>query len=313
VLLVYAVTVGTLGLISFQRASWPARTPRLAIAVYLAGCWSAIAALVLAGAALAVPTTALGGGLSATIGACIIRLRTAYATPGGAVVAGLGLAASGALVVRLLVTAARLVVRTGRQARRQVELALMVGHRQPELGAVVVDDEHPTAFCVGGGRPTVVLTSAALDVLSHDELYAVLAHERAHLAHRHHRLLTVAAVLRGALPVLPLLREAPTELGRLVEMHADDDAAQRHDPSLLASALVLLASATSSAVQQPVLAVAATDVLARMHRLLAPAPPLAMANRRLAVLAAVALALLPLLFAVTPAFVALAQGRVTSR
>ena len=288
VLLVYAVTVGTLGLIAFQRAAWPTRTPRLAIAVYLAGCWSALAALVLAGAALAVPTTALGGGLSDTIGACIIRLRTAYATPGGALVAGLGLAASGVLLVRLVVIAARQVVRTRRQARRQVELALMVGRRQPALGAVVVDDEHATAFCVGGGRPTVVLTSAALEVLSDDELHAVLAHERAHLAHRHHRLLTVGRrAARGVAAAAVAARRARRSWAGSSRCTPTTDAAQRLRPGAAGEC-------PRAARDGHVVRGAAAGAGGGRNRRPGPdapavgpsPPPLAAANRRLAVLAA---------------------------
>lgn len=306
-LLVYAVAVGSVGHLWFHRAVWPARTPRLAIAVYLAACWSVLAGLLLAGVALAVPTTALGGGISATLGACILRLRAAYATPGGAVVAGVGLAASGALLVRLVVVLARQALRTRRQARRQVDLALLVGRRLPGLGALVVEDDHAAAFCVGGSRPTVVLTSTALQALDPDELRAVLAHERAHIAHRHHRLLTIASVLSTALPMVPLLQEAPAELGRLVEMHADDVATEQHDPTLLAQALVVLATAPSPA---PVLAAGATDALARMQRLLAPVAPLEPGRRRVGAVTVVALVALPVVLALAPAFVALAQGRV---
>jgi Zn-dependent protease with chaperone function len=307
-LLVYATIVGTAGLGWFRRASWPSRTPRLAITVYLAACWSLIAALLLAGVAIAVPATALSGGISYTLGACILRLRAAYATPGGALVAGVGLAASGALLVRLSVAATSQVSAMRRQARRQVDLALLVGRPEPELGAIVVDDANPSAFCVGGARPTVVFTTAALDSLSRDQVRAVLAHERAHLAHRHHRLLTAARIMAKALPIVPLLDEAPVELGRLIEMHADDAATEHHDRAVLATALVTLATTPT---RQPVLAAGATDALARMRRLLAPSPPLDAAGRRLANLTVVALVVLPLLLAVAPALVALALGRVT--
>jgi Peptidase family M48 len=307
-LLVYAAIVGTGGPLWFRRASWPLRTPRLAITVYLAACWSLLVALLLAGLALAVPATALGGGISYTLGACIVRLRAAYATPGGALVAGLGLAVSAALLSRLGAATVSQISAMRRQARRQVDLALMIGRRAPELDAIVVDDANPSAFCVGGRRPTVVFTTAALDSLSPDQVRAVLAHERAHLAHRHHRLLTAGRVMARALPFVPLLHEAPVELGRLVEMHADDAATEHHDRAVLATALVTLATTPT---RQPVLAAAATDVLARMRRLLAPSPPLDAAGRRLANITVAALVLLPLLFAVTPALVALAMGRVT--
>jgi Zn-dependent protease with chaperone function len=194
-----------------------------------------------------------------------------------------------------------------RQARRQVDLAMLVGRLEPELDALVVDDANASAFCVGGARPTVVFTTAALDSLSHDQVRAVLAHERAHLAHRHHRLLTAARVMARALPMIPLLRQAPAELGRLIEMHADDAATEQHDRAVLATALVTLATTPS---RQPVLGAASTDALARMHRLLAPSPPLDATARRLANFTVVALLILPVLFAVVPALVALSQGRV---
>jgi hypothetical protein len=60
----------------------------------------------------------LGGGLSHLIGACVLRLRAAYGTPGGAAVAGLGLTLAGAVAARTAVTAAAYVRVTGRQAQR---------------------------------------------------------------------------------------------------------------------------------------------------------------------------------------------------
>ena len=77
------------------------RAPRLAIITYLAAAWSIVAALGLAGLTLAVHATALGGGLSHLIGACVLRLRATYATPGGAAVAGLGLTLAGGLAARV--------------------------------------------------------------------------------------------------------------------------------------------------------------------------------------------------------------------
>jgi hypothetical protein len=128
------------------------------------------------------------------------------------------------------------------------------------------------------------------------------------LTHGHHRLQTVAKVLARALPIVPLLREAPGELGRLIEMHADDVAAVEHDRSVLATALVTLATGPA---RQPALAAAATDAIARMRRLLAPAPPLNLAGRQLARASVALLVLLPVLMAGTPAFIALAMGRVS--
>ena len=97
VLVAYAVGLGILGSRMLGRARWTARAPLLAIVTYLAAGWSVIAALGLAGLTLAVHATALGGGLSHLIGACVHRLRATYGTPGGATVAGLGLTLAGAV------------------------------------------------------------------------------------------------------------------------------------------------------------------------------------------------------------------------
>ena len=308
VLVVYAVIVGTAGLSWFRRARWTSRSPRLGIAVYLAAAWSVLAALTLAGLTLAVPATALGGGISDVLGACVLRLRAAYATPGGAAVAGAGIAVSAALVVRIATAGVTQIAALRAQARRQVDLARLVGRAEPSLGALVVEHDAPSAFCVGGAQPTIVFTSAALDALDRRQIRAVLAHERAHLAHHHHRLQTAAKVMARALPLIPLLREAPDELARLIEMHADDVATVDHDRSVLATALVTLATAPT---RHPALAAGATDALARMRRLLAPVPPLARAGRHAASAAFALLVLLPMLMAGTPALIALAMGRVT--
>ena len=84
VLVAYAACLGILGSRMLGRARWTARAPLLAIVTYLAAGWSVIAALGLAGLTLAVNATALGGGLSHLIGACVHRLRATYGTPGGA-------------------------------------------------------------------------------------------------------------------------------------------------------------------------------------------------------------------------------------
>jgi beta-lactamase regulating signal transducer with metallopeptidase domain len=134
-----------------------------------------------------------------------------------------------------------------------------------------------------------------------------MAHERAHLTYRHHQLKGLARVGRQVLPFLPLMRRAEAEIERLVELHADDVAAGRHDRRRLATALVLLATASSPAAT---LAAGATEVVARVQRLSRPVETLGRARRRLLGLSAAALALTPVLLALTPAAVALSLGRV---
>jgi hypothetical protein len=115
ILLAYAAVVGVLGPRLTRQAGWLDKAPMLAIAGYLTAAWSVIATTALAGLALAVHATALGGGLSELIGACVLRLRATYSTPGGSAVAVLGLGLAGAVLVHTVGSgAARL-----RTARRE--------------------------------------------------------------------------------------------------------------------------------------------------------------------------------------------------
>jgi Zn-dependent protease with chaperone function len=307
VLAAYAALAGTLGSRLLGRARWTARAPLLAIITYLAAGWSAVAAVGLAGLTLAVHAPAVSGGLSHLIGACVLRLRDTYATPGGATVAGLGLTLAGAVAARTALTALAHLRAAGRQARQHADTARLAGHPEPALGAVLLDHPAPAAYCVAGPHPTVILTTGAVQALDPAQLDAVLAHERAHLASHHHQMIALARIGRQVLPFLPLMRDAQTQVARLAEMHADDTATRASDPRSLATALVVLATAANPA---PALAAAATDAVQRIHRLLDPAAPLGRTRRHLLRTTAAALALTPVLLALAPAILALALGRV---
>jgi Zn-dependent protease with chaperone function len=222
-------------------------------------------------------------------------------------VAGLGLTLAGAVLARTAVTAATHLRSVRRHALRHAETARLVGHREPALGAVLVDHAQPAAYCVAGPHPTVILTTGAVRALNAGQLDAVLAHERAHLAGHHHRLLAVARIGHRVLPFIPLMRDTAAQIARLVEMHADDAATADREALPLATALVILAAAASPA---SALAAGATDAVQRIQRLLGPAEPLSRGRRRLLRAGAAALALIPVLLALAPAVVALALGRV---
>jgi Zn-dependent protease with chaperone function len=307
ILLAYAAGAGTLGARMLARARWPVRAPLLGITTYLAAAWSVLAALGLAGLTLAVHATALGGVLSTAVGACVLRLRATYATPGGAAAAAAGLVLSATVVAWTALTAVGHLRATWRQAKRHAQTARLVGRPDPALDAVLVEHSQPAAYCVAGRQPTVILTTGALLALDPGQLDAVLAHERAHLAWRHHRLLAMARISRRALPFLPLMRDTEAQVERLVELHADDTAARARDPRSLAAALVVLATSASPA---PALAAAATDAVQRIHRLLRPAEPLGTLRRQLLRTLVAGLALLPAALALAPAVLALVLGRV---
>jgi Zn-dependent protease with chaperone function len=99
----------------------------------------------------------------------------------------------------------------------------------PHNGMLVADWDRPHAVAVpgegrGAGRRAghVLVTSGLLRLLDPDERAAVLAHERAHLRLRHHRLTAVAGL---AAAVHPLLRPVADGIGLLVERASDEDAA----------------------------------------------------------------------------------------
>ena len=210
-------------------------------------------------------------------------------------------------MARTTLTAATYLRAAGQQALRHAQTARLAGRPEPALGAVLLEHPEPAAYCVAGRHPTVILTTGAVAALNPAQLGAVLAHERAHLAGRHHRLLAMARIGRQVLPFVPLMRDADLQVARLVELHADDAATRASDPRSLATALVVLATAASPA---PALAAAATDAVQRIQRLLGPAEPLGPVRRHLLRATAAALALTPVLLALTPAVVALVLGRV---
>ena len=203
VLLAFAIGVGTLGSALLARARWTARAPLLAIVTYLAAERLVVAALGLACLTLAIHATALGGGLSHLIGACVLRLRETYGTPGGATVAALGLTLAGAVSARMALTAMMHLRSAGQQAMLHAETARLVGHPEPSLGAVLVEHADPVAYCVACRHPTVILSTGAVQAREPAQLSAVLAHERAHLTGRHHRLLALARIGRLVFPFRP--------------------------------------------------------------------------------------------------------------
>ena len=287
----YAAAAGLLAPAAL-RGTWAARSPRLAISLWLVLPTSWMVAVVLAVLAATAPSwlTWLGpppGGQALPAG-----------PPGGAVAAVAGLLLAAAVVLRAGWFVAGELARSRRGWRAHATLVAAAGRPCPEPGVIVLDEDAPAAYCMPCGRYRVVVSAGALAVLGTEQLQAVLAHERAHLRCRHHLMLAVAAALARAFPGVPLLAQAGPQLGVLAEMAADDAAARRHDPDHLAAALVILARAGT---HPPALAVGGPAAIARIQRLLAPPRQRQARRARLAATAALllpaAIAFLPLLIA----------------
>ncbi len=281
------------------QASWPERAPRLGVLAWQAASGSLVIAVVLGGLALAVPMRVLSSGLAELLSHCVSSVGSLVRDPmvASATVAGIGLAAG--VVIRLSVVVATRAHGANRQRRKHADALTLVGRRDPRLGAVVIDHQVPAAYCLPGRRRSIVLTTGALHVLDDAEVAAVLAHERAHLAARHHLAVSAAAALAEAFPRVPLLVAAAEKIPHLIEMAADDAAGT--DRGSVAAALVALAD---GAAPIGTLAAGGASALARVRRLLRPAAPLPRGAVVVAVLTAGALLAGPAVLALAPAAVA---------
>jgi Zn-dependent protease with chaperone function len=188
-----------------------------------------------------------------------------------------------ALAVTVLgIAAFRRAVRTGRELRLAARVCRSLG---PSVtGLVVVDDDAPEAYALPGialpgiARPgisgRVVVSSAMLRALPADERRVLLAHEAAHLRHRHHLYVQLAELAAAA---DPLLRPAANAVRRGVERWADEVAAEQvGDRRLAARALAragLARAAAGRLMPEPAIALPGVggDLVERTQALLAPA------------------------------------------
>lgn len=280
-LLAYAGLLLTVGAPALAAARWADRAPRLAIAAWLTLTGSAVASVVLGGVALVVPTGRISGHLAGLLAACVMTVRARYAHPGGAALTGLGAALALTVAARVTWCTGRALGHAWRSGQRHCRQLRAVGRADRRLGAVVVDYAELAAYCLPGARQPIVLTSAVIEALDEAQLAAVLAHERAHRRGRHHLLVLLAGSLAAAFPRVTAFRSGLEQITRLVELRADDEAAQASPRLKVAEALFVLSVPAGSAPvpgpqQAPapmVLAAGGSATGARIRRLLgAPAP-----------------------------------------
>lgn len=285
----YAAVLGVVAPIALRRAAWVTRAPRLAVGMWLALSASWLLSLALAGLAMTTPW--LQGATPSRASAAGELMALAGATLAVGVVAMAGLAVG------------RELMRTRAVQRAHADALARVGRAAPELGAVIVDDDTPAAYCLRGGRSRVVITTGALRLLDHDQLRAVLAHERAHLRERHHAASTIASGLGRTFPLVPLLNRARHEIATLTEMAADDVASRRHGATTLAAALLRFAGANvPEGARLPAATLGAGDhaVVQRVTRMLDPPRPLGRTARMAGTATAAAAVALPVGLACAP-------------
>lgn len=264
-LALYSVAIMAAGPPLLRRLTRRGQLPRFAVAVWITAvasvlfCWPAAATLV---AIEFGEHTTVDNHVVAT---CLQAARDMMAGEAGVVAQGMAWLVLALGVVAPLLIVARVVLLARGMSRRAREHACavrIVGHSHDDI--VVMPSPVAAAYCVTGRPSAIVLTTAALTTLRPDQLNAVVAHERAHLAGRHAALVATLRSLASVMPRMRLFTDAADRVATLLEMRADDVAARRHGRPALLGGLLALCEATP-----PDTALAATgeDVVERAERL----------------------------------------------
>ncbi|QFG67483.1 M56 family metallopeptidase [Ornithinimicrobium pratense] len=196
---------------------------------------------------------------------------------------GLAISVSAVMLARVLWSGHRVGTDLRRLRAEHRALVDLLGERMEGLEGGAVPDPvrilahpAPTAFCLPGKGDRIVLSRTTIERMGPVELRAVLAHEQAHLDHRHDLLLELFTVLHEAVPAPVRAQAAMLEVRLLVEVLADHRAAARASAPALARALVAMAAphplGPRQASREHALSAATTQVGTRLQLLAAPPP-----------------------------------------
>ncbi|QHY99968.1 Protease HtpX [Streptomyces sp. S4.7] len=173
------------------------------------------------------------------------------------------------LALLMVATACVCVVVRHRRFHALAHRTLDSGPDRSEVA--VLRDLSPYAYALPGAPGRIVVSTGMLACLDPAEREALLAHERAHLADRHHRLL-LAVRLAGC--ANPLLRPLMSAVTYSTERWADEEAARvTGDRRAAARAVGKAALVSRRASAPPLPAFAAGPVPRRVAALLGPVPP----------------------------------------
>ncbi|MFF0556392.1 M56 family metallopeptidase [Streptomyces sp. NPDC004266] len=246
------------------RARWAQQVPRLAL-----GVWAACGAGFAAASALLPAQMVLSSTSSHRLADMMFTLRP----PTLDQLLHLDGRERIALCLSLLALSApaaafvRRLARARRMRARHAGVLRLVGRYDPALRATVLDDDRPAVYCLPGRSRRVVVSSGAVRALTPAQLAAALAHERAHIAGRHHLLVAAAESFAAVFPRLPLARHGGPAVPLLLEMAADDRALRRCSRDALATALYALASGRAP---RSAFAAGGPSAALRMRRILTP-------------------------------------------
>lgn len=170
---------------------------------------------------------------------------TAVVHTGGPPSALVGVLA-GLSVAVLLAAALRRAARTGCDLAQAALTCRRLG--PGTAGLIIIQDDHPDAYALPGNGGRVVVSTAMFQALPADERRVLLAHEHAHLTHRHYLYVQLAELAAAA---NPLLQPVARAVRAAVERWADEiAAADVGDRPLTARALARAGIARAAAARQ---------------------------------------------------------------
>ncbi|MFZ3495850.1 M56 family metallopeptidase [Streptomyces sp. 5.8] len=294
-LLGYAAAVGFAAPQLMLRGGWTHRAPAVAVAAWHALAVSFTLAVALAAYHLATPTEHIHAGLTGLLHAC--GLGSGAASPDPDTADRLAVALPSAVILALVASFVFHTTRAGRARARHRGILDKVGVHSPHLRATVLAHDTPAAYCLPGRRSRIVVSEAAVRLLSEEQLDAVLEHERAHVAGRHHLVLAAAEAFATVFRRVPLARHMREQTAILLEMVADDRALRSFDHDVLATAMYEMAAGRAP---KGAFGAGGHAALIRMQRILARRGGAHPALWGSTAAVALAVPLLPLLVACTP-------------
>lgn len=282
-LLLYSLVVGCAGPRLLGRLSSGGVAPRLALTAWVGAIGGVLLAWAVAAALVGRAVLVDSGDLHEALVDCLHTLGLAVVGGHGPVLQLVALTGAISSLLAVGAVTGRLALALGRartRTHRHCATARLVADPVPGSdGVVILDSAERLVYCVAGRPPAIVVTRGALDALDGAQLAAVIAHERAHLAGRHHLLIAASRAVSSVLPRLRLFREGADAIAHLVEMCADDVATRHHARSTLVGALLTLSDLRPA--PRSALAANGADIVTRVERLLAPSNSLRAARLKL--------------------------------
>jgi len=220
--------------------------PRVATALLLGSVLAWVAAVLALGPLLAwfiAGPAALPGRAGEVCQRCVAAANPFAGPVVDSALPSLALIGPPLLVAAVLAAGGLLRTCRGVRATKTVWSALQGQAHRTELHGHrvhLVPDLAPAVFALPARRGGVIVSTAALELLSDDELRGVLEHERAHLRQRHHLVLAVLAALAGPMRKVPFIAAAIDAIPHYLEIAADNAARRHASTPALAGALLKL-------------------------------------------------------------------------